>query len=171
MKKPATLVMAMLMALFIAACGGGGSVIGKWLHETDGEGLSITFYEDGRAVLSDDGDRTNGTYAGKSLKLYGFDRGLEELTFKIEIKGNLLILTATNPMLDEKLRKLIFIKSGDGGRSGGGRSSGGILGGGGKSGFINECIERDNAKSYCERSWDICVAERGASFCGNPDNW
>ena len=170
MKKPAALVMAMLMALLIAACGGGGSVIGKWLNDQDGEDLTLTFYEDGRVVLSDDGDRTNGTYSGKSLKI-GRD------AFNMEIKGNRLVLTFINKDSMNFGEKLFFMKSSDGESGGrGGSGSGGSGGrggsaGGGKNGFINECMAHGNDRSYCERSWETCVTERGAAFCGNPNNW
>jgi len=89
MKKLITLVMVTVLSL--AACGG-GTIVGTWqgMYLDDDEDLTITFYEDGRAVMSDDGERRNGTYTygsdGNSLRI-----GRE--TYYIEIKGKRLVIT------------------------------------------------------------------------------
>jgi len=45
---------------------------------------------------------------------------------------------------------------------------GGSRSGGGRSGFIKACKEHGNTQSDCVKAWDVCVAENGASFCGDP---
>jgi len=88
------LVAALMIALILAGCGGGGktSITGKWLPEGGGKAPSgfpddMEFFSDGTIVFED----MSGTYTADSGRLV-ITLLWEAMTFDFEIKGNTLAL-------------------------------------------------------------------------------
>ena len=95
MRKIQFILLALLLALALSACGGEGSNLeGKWRYSEWGEVITFDFKSDGTFIWIEDGERLTGTYTTEDgnliLDVVEYDDGeydywTETLTY--EIKG------------------------------------------------------------------------------------
>ncbi len=81
------------LALLLAACGGGGDIVGSW---SDSSGTEFTFTSDGAFVIDFAGDKAEATYSTRDGKVFitGVPGGGFPESMGYEVAGDKLTFTS-----------------------------------------------------------------------------